>query len=1394
MRNKEVLAVVALLFLGAFLLFVFSANLTGKAIADISDSFNINDSFSGKINLVFEEGDFVQKDSRIEMGLKREGANIMEKSISFEEYMNGLSEYNEVSETRENCVDSVSQENQEVCSDEIDDETNETVQICQNETVENNEPVCSTETLTDYYYNEAGEYSRDTENFLEHVFNQEGNYAFYISIPSLGINYEKNFVVSSGLDGEEGSSRFGASNYQANFVYSDCPGIIDEPGYYELGQNLETTGSCFIIDADNVILDGKGYTITGDGDGDDYGIYVLSRSNITIIDFGAIQSFSSGGIWLEGVTNVSVRNVVVTGSSSDNIHLDSVSSSELYNIASSGSGSCGLFVTSSESNTLEIIDSSDNGADGICLGSSSNNNFTTITTNGHLGGEGISIGNSNSNIFNGIVSSGNQYGVYMYSSHYNSFTDVLAENDVLADGIKLAYSEFNNFTDVVVNYYYNGIWLDYSDSNTFRNVHTEGNNYAGVSLVGSDLNLFQNLTSIANNYAGVSLVGSDLNLFQNLTSIANSNVGVYLDGTSEGFSNNFNELYVASNPDTGFFSYYGTGTVLNNSLFENNGDGIYFEGTTGAILSNITSRLNNYDGLDMRDMSYGSFSNITLFQNDYGGLFIQGGGNNNFSSILADGSSSENVYLTSSSSNIFRDLTAISGGSYGLYIDGSSNQFANLNISYNNDIGIYVNVDLNSFTNIIANYNSGGMYIYSNSNTVNNLTASYSTGNSGLSIGGSYNVVNNAVVAGNNPGSDTVSGVIIDGPSMGAGNNNLTNIVSNDNIGLSGYGIYLSNTAGNRLTNITANNNILRAIYLGSSGGNILINVTVNGTSDDGIYIYFSSSGNIFSNVQTTNNQGSGIFSDSSESNVFSNVQSSGNSNSGLDIEWSNYNNFTNITANSNSGTDFLAINSESIYLYEYSGSIGSYSITIGNISNPVFGNAYGLITYKESIAGEGSNLFGDSESDIKISSNLVYVNSSQTDLNKSAEIKVYNSVGENWSDSYILRDGQFRCDSTTVPKCINLSSLYASTFIFNVTSWSNYSIVANDSTPPLIYDLSPADEETRAVVPVSFRFNITDTGNRIANCSLLISGVVKTSKSSGLSTLSRNNISYNPGDNGLYNYSISCTDTSGNIGASDYLLFALNVPSSSQPASSGSSGGGGGGGGGIISGATYSLEDGQFEVGYMKALEVNDRIKVVLDSEIHYVQLISFNALTNVATLEVRSSPIKVVLNLGDTKKIDVDGNGFYDLLLRFDSVTDGKPSIFVKKTYEAVPVYEDRGSDGSAGEKIVETLKETARRQGALIYLILLVLVVGIGAVVTIIYVLPKMHLFKVFRGIKEKPEKVFDLIIREAERASKEGNKEKAKSLYSRANHMYRYLNDDEKRRAKKQLESLSKAVKK
>jgi hypothetical protein len=233
------------------------------------------------------------------------------------------------------------------------------------------------------------------------------------------------------------------------------------------------------------------------------------------------------------------------------------------------------------------------------------------------------------------------------------------------------------------------------------------------------------------------------------------------------------------------------------------------------------------------------------------------------------------------------------------------------------------------------------------------------------------------------------------------------------------YGIFFTNNYNGKIENVNVNINF-NGIYLLSSSNNSLNNITAD-SNTIGLTI-FPGSNNILSYMSINNSRQNAIYIDDDfgpvEDNFLQNV----------------------VITNTNASFYDLNVNG-GFRNYISDTLIANYSINSGGYSGVTLyfkDTNQGEIKFLSSMAGAtGNNL----SNDVRIGNNSVYVNSSQTGLNKSANITLYN-VPTNFVNPVILRDG-VQCP---VGVCYNFTSLTDQNVSFNVTGWSSYSIGEADS------------------------------------------------------------------------------------------------------------------------------------------------------------------------------------------------------------------------------------------------------------------------------------------------------------------------------------------------------------
>ncbi|MBS3091193.1 right-handed parallel beta-helix repeat-containing protein [Candidatus Pacearchaeota archaeon] len=291
-------------------------------------------------------------------------------------------------------------------------------------------------------------------------------------------------------------------------------GVISQPGYYKLQNDVSTNGTCLTIQANNVILDLNGFTIRGSGldDNPGYGVYANGYNSITIRN-GLITEFSSTqgvGNFIWGSTGIlltrSSNNIISNISSTGNHHgiylyIDASNNRIINNnISFNGNGGIriqfrsnnntmhnnimegdadGIYVDSSRNNLIDNNTFKNGGDIGVYLVLGSNNNFVTNnaikTTNT---GIVIELGSNNSLIANNVIESNNYFGIQLVRTSVNN---TLLNNQILNnpfysilsyDGINTNYLVYNNSYGEI----------RWTDASFLGNLTFKGNLGLGINL------------------------------------------------------------------------------------------------------------------------------------------------------------------------------------------------------------------------------------------------------------------------------------------------------------------------------------------------------------------------------------------------------------------------------------------------------------------------------------------------------------------------------------------------------------------------------------------------------------------------------------------------------------------------------------------------------------------------------------------------------------------------------------------------------------------------------------------------------------------------------------------------------------------------------------------------
>jgi hypothetical protein len=183
-----------------------------------------------------------------------------------------------------------------------------------------------------------------------------------------------------------------------------------------------------------------------------------------------------------------------------------------------------------------------------------------------------------------------------------------------------------------------------------------------------------------------------------------------------------------------------------------------------------------------------------------------------------------------------------------------------------------------------------------------------------------------------------------------------------------------------------------------------------------------------------------------------------------------------------------------------------------------------------------------------------------------------------------------------------------------------------------------------------------------------------------------------------------TATDKAGNSANSPIVTYTVST--------AGTGPGSGGGGGATTTWLTFAVPEADFtsSAGYTRAMGANERLNASINGIAHYVNIISVNATS--AKISVTSTPQEATLNIGDTKKFDVDGDNVYDLIVTLNSITGSRASITTKAISEALTAEEIAAVEAAAGAGTPAPEATASNMKWIIGAIVLVIVVIGIIA----------------------------------------------------------------------------------
>jgi len=275
--------------------------------------------------------------------------------------------------------------------------------------------------------------------------------------------------------------------------------IITNSGSYYLTGNIATTSSGIIIRTNNVTIDLMGYTLSGDRDSSDY------------------------GIWVSGLTNAVRRGVCIrNGSGTDfsyGVMLENARNCRIEGIASTTNRNFGIYLNAQTNGIIK---------DNVILRCSATENGSGIRLYG--GNGGVCEGNQ---IQDCVFERNANYGISMNGIRgkcaYNSVRSTTIRNNVwgiyLIDENGVCFGNRVRNCSILDNTY-NGITIQgtstSSSSNWIQNNQTHGNKQYGIQITDGIENLVTGNNACSSSFPGFKVCAHNL-IFQNFSAAATPN-------------------------------------------------------------------------------------------------------------------------------------------------------------------------------------------------------------------------------------------------------------------------------------------------------------------------------------------------------------------------------------------------------------------------------------------------------------------------------------------------------------------------------------------------------------------------------------------------------------------------------------------------------------------------------------------------------------------------------------------------------------------------------------------------------------------------------------------------------------------------------------------------------
>ncbi len=654
-------------------------------------------------------------------------------------------------------------------------------------------------------------------------------------------------------------------------ISQDHHDIIQEKTLY-ISSDYTFTGNIsepIVVTADNIVIDGNGYTLQGPGSGT--GFDLTGRAYVTIKNV-KVEGWTYGFLLYSGSNNNNLTGNTATNNNNGFYLWDSSYNTLLDNNATSNS--CGFYLLYSSYNNLSGNMAANNSVlDGFGLTSSSNNNLTgnTATNNNN----GFYLYNSSSNTLSGNTATNNTVnGFQLSSSSSNNLSGNTAANNGNI-GFRLYNSSNNKLPgNTAVNCSQAYSWSSESINNDFTGsvvanyLRIEVKDAASSPIPGTDVRVETDGRVVYATpwYGGLNST-TDGNGFTPWIAVP------YMTfTTNDTMSDNatiaevrHQNFFFLNNPRTVTMStsHTETFTATTTATIEVWGETIITEAwiRTGVeIILNGNLTIANGGSLTLISVTL----RVNCTANGSNHIEVQSGGALYISDIDGNPNTINDASIITAYNPDYRFLFQVKSG--------ATFQMNNSELHYCGyrhitdppspyDWGLWINTNNTILENNTLTNNYHGIILYdAHHNTIRNNNATNNGGDCFLLDSSSNNTL-----TGNTAYNNTYDGFSL----YYCTYSNLTNNLAKNN---GGGGFSLSFCSYNNLTGNIATNNTGVGFYLGSGSYNTLWGNTATNGDNIGFFIVSSSNNNITRNTAANNTYDGFELSSSSDNNLTDNT------------------------------------------------------------------------------------------------------------------------------------------------------------------------------------------------------------------------------------------------------------------------------------------------------------------------------------------------------------------------------------------------------------------------------------------------------------------------------------------------------------------------------------------